>query len=430
MRLAGFYFAIILGTVLTQAQQIKIDLTERMEDDKIQKSLAILPVYRFESDSIEPYTLFGVDKEELGGQQEPLVIRKFPDLDYTNDTGYTYIYFSGANNDINQGYCLTLIGNYRRSTRTVYFYVDRNNNLDFTDDGPVDSLPYALNTIEIKLRNLTNANATHQLRLTRMKYGENYNYRKLLDEHFKKHSGNKKFTSINYCYREQRLNTIGARFKSETDSFTIALKDMNNDGLFNESCMDRLYIGGYHDVIHTEEMALQLPRNEDNYFEWNQKRYRLVNIDPAGNYITVEVMEGEELTKQLQMGKKIPDFSFVNINNEKEEIKDYEKKPVYIFFWNEENLSEEDTSYLNKLRMEYADQVSIITLNHGGNHRNVRKFHYYERISWPIGFSSYKLGKLFYLEAIPRGFYLKKRLKLENDNITPKKLYEMYKEKY
>lgn len=424
--LLTFICLCVLAAVSVAQNTIRVDLTARMQDDKISRSLAILPVYVYEFNEIEPFTFFGVD-EKKKGEQTPLVIKQFPEMVNVYDTAYTYIYFSGANNDVNQGYCLTLIGNYKRSRRTVYFYVDRNNNLDFTDDGAPDSLNYRTDSVVIKLANLNNAEAEHHLKLTRIPYGENISYKRLLTEHFKKHSGDKKFSNINYCYREQRLNTIGGKYITPTDSFTLALKDMNNDGVFNESCMDKVYIGGVHDIITTEDMTWILPNPEEIFFEWNKKRYHVVSISPTGDYIDIVQVKDAVLTKQLEPGKKIPKFSFINLKSQKEEIKDYRKKPTYIFFWDEATLTEEDTQYLNKLHLEFKDELNIITLNHGDVPRNVRKYQYYNAIPWPMAFSTYQIGKLFYIETLSRGVLTGKRLKLVDDSISPKEVYQLQK---
>ena len=91
------YFAFILPLFVQGQTPIDISLSERMQDDKIARSLAILPVYTFQSTEIEPFTLFGIDDEKKE-EQPRLIIKKMPDMTGMRDTGYTYIYFSGANN--------------------------------------------------------------------------------------------------------------------------------------------------------------------------------------------------------------------------------------------------------------------------------------------------------------------------------------------
>jgi hypothetical protein len=41
-----------------------------------------------------------------------------------------------------------------------------------------------------------------------------------------------------------------------------------------------------------------------------------------------------------------------------------------------------------------------------------------------MAFSSYQIGTLFYLEALPKGIYTRKRLKLVNDDMSPKAMYD------
>ena len=402
--------------------KIRVELNERMIDDKINQSLAILPVYIYENQTIEPYTMFGVEKKP---NQQNLVIQKMPNMEGMRDTAYTYVYFSGANTEINQGYCLTLIGNYRRSRRTIYFFIDRNNNLDFTDDGAPDSLTMMENTTVFKLSNISNSAAKHWVQISRIEYGQNEKYHILLRDHFVKHSGTKKFSNINFCFREQRLNTIGGRYTMGNDSFIIALKDMNNNGIFNESCMDKVYIGSVNDAVNTDEMSYVLPKFNDIYFEWNKKRYRVLNIEPSGSFIDLEELDSAVLTKKLEIGKKVPAFSFVNMKNEKEEIKSYKKRPTYIFFWDKSKITKEDTMYVRKIFEEYGDEIQIITLNHGDAPRSVRIIQYYDQVKWPMAFSSYQIGKIFFLEDLPRGYYLGKKLRLQQDDVSPKEMYDI-----
>jgi hypothetical protein len=105
--------------ITVSAQTIRIEARKNVMDDAFAKSQSILPVYKFDSMRIEPYAKFGVD---MGKNQAWYTIKQLPDMAGCKDTGYTYIYFSGSDNAINKGYLLTLIGNYVRSRRTMYFY--------------------------------------------------------------------------------------------------------------------------------------------------------------------------------------------------------------------------------------------------------------------------------------------------------------------
>ncbi len=402
------------------AQTIRLDAEKHVKDDVFEKSQSILPIYRYTSDSIEPYTKFGL---EIDTTRPWYKISKLPNMEGVRDTGYTYIYFAGADNPISKGYLLAMVGNYRRSRRSVFFYIDRNNDFDFTNDGPPDTIRYRDWSKEILLRNKDIPEATYGIRLSRFKYGENVRYKNLLTSHYRAHSGSKLFTDINYCYRVQRYNCIAAHYKTATDSFTIGIKDMNVNGIYNESCNDMLYVGQYKSQIASDKLFNLTPTINKNAFEWNGKKYRFVSIETTGAYVEIEEDPNAVLTNKLETGRKVPNFEYFNVFNAKYELKDYKKQEVYLYFWDKESLSAEDTLYLGKIHYEFNGRIKLITLNHGDEPKQVRIIFYYDKIKWPMGYSNSEIGSSFFLEDVPRGFYLGQKRKLINDRITPKEMY-------
>jgi len=404
-----------------QKKSITIKLSERSEDEQFKKSMAIVPVYKYTSSFIEPYIMFGVDPPE---DLKDLEVKRLPDMTGMKDTAYSFIYFSGADNAVNQGYILTIIGNYRRSTRTIYFFVDRNNNFDFTDDGGPDSMIYHDRELVIHLSNQIVPEAKYQVKLSRLEYGENVAYKNLLTEHYKKHSGKKQFTEINYCFREQRYNSLAANFVSGEDSFRIALKDLNTNGIFNESCVDKIFLGPYGKQVTTEEMQFILPNIKYTTFEWNKKLYRVKSVAADGGEIQLEQVSGATMNRQLKTGKKIPKFSYKTTSSKKENIRDHKGKMLYIFFWDKTRLSAEDTLYLGKIQREFPGKAAVIALNHGDAPKSVYLVQYYDKLIFPIGFSTGKIADKMFLQEVPRGYLVNKRQKLVSDQITPKAAFE------
>lgn len=404
-----------------QKKSISIKLSERTEDEQFKKSMAIVPVYKYTSSFIEPYIMFGVDPPK---DLKDLEVKKLPDMTGMKDTAYSFIYFSGADNAVNQGYILTIIGNYRRSTRTIFFFVDRNNNFDFTDDGGPDSMKYHDREVVLHLANQIVPEAKYQVKLSRLEYGENVAYKNLLTEHYKKHSGKKIFTEINYCFREQRYNSLAANFVEGEDSFRIALKDLNTNGIFNEACIDKVFLGPYGKQVTTEEMQFILPDIKYTTFEWNKKLYRFKSIAADGGEIQLEQVTGTTLSRQLKNGKKIPKFSYKTTKSKKENIRDYKGEALYLFFWDKTRLSGEDTLYLGKINREFTGKAAVVTLNHGDAPKSVYLVQYYDKLSFPIGFSTGKIADKLYLQEVPRGYLIDKRQKLVSDQISPKAAYE------
>lgn len=413
---------IILIGIFSFAQSIHLPMIKEVEDDFFTKSQSILPVYKYESNLIEPYSKFGLKSDP---SQSFYSIVNLPEMKNCRDTGYTYIYFSGSDNDIRQGYILALIGNYKRSRRTVYFFIDRNNDLDFSNDGLPDSLVTSQNDFKINLKNLNDKNANYSFKLTRFKYGENVRYKNLLTQHYNAHSGQKKFTKINYCFREQRYNSSISHYNNGKDSFTLGIKDVNVNGIYNDGCVDKLYVGAYNSQINSDKLFIIKPEIKDNTFEWGRKSYRIMNIHSNGDYL--EIIEDDRITQtqKLKIGRKTPKFSYLNIFNIEHNLKEYRKQKVYLFFWDKQSLSREDTIYLSLLNKDFNDKLKLITLNHGDKPKQVRIKFYYDQIKWPVGYSNSEIAEKYFLENVSIGYYLDKKHRLINDQISPKEMYEL-----
>ncbi|MEN8697483.1 MAG: hypothetical protein ABF317_09295 [Bacteroidia bacterium] len=412
---------ILMIGIFVNAQVIKIDTEKKVKDDFFEKSQSILPIYKYTGNQIEPYSKFGL---EVDANKPWYTIKKLPELLGVKDTGYTYIYFAGADNAVSRGYLLTLVANYRRSRRTVYFYIDRNNDLDFTNDGAPDSITYKQNQFEITLENSTIPDATYAIKLSRFQYGQNVRYKNLLTEHYKAHSGKKEFTNINYCYREQRYNSVAAHYRSATDSFTIGIKDMNVNGVYNESCTDKLYVGAYKSQIVSDDLFDMVPTISNNAFEWGGKKYRIVSIETSGAYVEIEGDQNAVLSSKLEIGEKAPNFTYFNVFNKKHQLREYRKQEIFLFFWDKETLTSEDTLYLNKLNTEYPE-LKLVTLNHGDEPKQVKIIYYYDKVKYPMGYSNSDIAAQYFLEDVSRGYYLGKRRRLKNDNLSPKEMYEL-----
>lgn len=416
-----FMIPLLVSGIFCFAQQkIKIPLQNWVEDDQFKKSQSILPIYQYINNTLEPYSKFGVKTKD----ETPHIIQKLPDLSAVKDTGYTYVHFSGADSSGQGLYVIAIVANYKRWFKTpTLFFIDKNNDLDFTNDGPPDTLHYEENSKILTLKNTLVPNATYSIKLTRFEVGQNLSYKQLLTEHYKKHSGTKIFTDVNYCFREQRYNARMGAFNTETDSFFIGLKDMNINGLYADPCDDKLYVGTYNSEMLYGDLRDFTPTIGKNTFEWNGKVYHLVSIENTGAYIEIQHTKGGIAKNSLSIGKKVPNFEYTNILNNKNQIKKYKRSEVFLFFWNLETISPEDTMYLGKIHREFEGKIQVITLNHGDEPRRVRINYYYDKWQWPVGYSTSKIAAKYFVEDIPSGFLIGKRRRLKQTKIRPKEVY-------
>ncbi len=80
--------------------------------------------------------------------------------------------------------------------------------------------------------------------------------------------------------------------------------------------------------------------------------------------------------------------------------------------------------YLSKIHREFSEDITIITLNHGDEPKRVRINYYYDKWTWPVGYSNNRITKKYFVEDIPHGFLIGKRRKLKQNGISPKEVYE------
>jgi len=422
LRYNSVIFGLILSGTTFAQNPIRINLNPKVEDDKLKKTQAIIPVYKFKGLDIEPYNNFGIVESK---KTKSIPIKQMPAMADCNDTAYSFIYFSGADNDKNSGYLLTLIGNYSRKRTSTYFYIDKNNNLDFTDDGPRLEMPYMQDTLMVTLKNLMYPDSDYELKLSRIGYGKNYGYKNLVNDHYQKRSGTKIFTKINYCYREQRYNMCSADFKSLTDSFTIGIKDMNVNALYNDGEMDNIYIGPYNQEILSEDLIELKSNKKKTTFEWNEKRFMVNGIDPLGKWIEISEVKDAKITKKIKTGRKVPKFSFTTEMNIRYSLKDFKKKHIYLYFWNDDLAClAEDTIYLRKIQNEFGNRIQVIGMNYGDEPRSMRFFQQYYNIPWIIGMSNNEINKKYYVGNLPKGYWIGKCRRLKGRNYTPKMMYD------
>jgi hypothetical protein len=408
---------------------VRIHLNSKVEDDKLKKTQAIIPVYQYTGLGIEPYDNFGAETKKNTAW---ITIKKLPDMATCVDTAFTFIYFSGADNDNNSGYLLTLIGNYKRMPKyTAHFFVDKNNNLDFTDDGMPYLIPYHRDSVIINLENKQFPGSDYELKLSRVVFEKNAGYKNLLSDHYMKHSGKKVFTKINNCYREQRFNLCSANFKSETDSFTIGIKDMNVNAVYNDDGTDMIYIGPYKNAIISEDLITFKKGKHKTAFEWNEKKFIITAIDPIGKWIDIEQVTNKKANKKLRKWRKVPKIHFVNEMSVKYTLKQFRKKHIYLYFFNDDlNGLKEDTFYLRKIHNEFGHKIVVIGMNYGDEPKSMRFFQQYFNIPWLIGMSNREINKKFYVENLPKAYWIGKHRRLRERNFTPKMMYDKASKKF
>lgn len=407
----------------------KIVLDQYVEDAIGKKMQSVIPVYKFAGMPLEDPINNGQGTKNPFGYFNA----KLPDMKGYRDTNYFYIFFGGLSKrkDL-PGYALGIVANNgRQFGKLATIWIDKNHNLDLSDDGPPVTLDENIGYLEITLNNPDNSQARYTVYISRFEMNTNTSYKNLMDMYYETNSGTKKYALTDYSFREQRINTIAGDYKDEYDSFRLAIKDINCNGIYNEG-NDYLIIGDYKTPLMPDNKIVIESKAGKTFFERNGKKYLVTEINAIGNYVVIQEDENAKLTKTLVVGKKLKKFKFKTPDKEAKTIssRQYRKKITYWYVWNfSQDSFTRDTAALRIIARDYADKIYLVTLNYGETPKEIRAFMIRNSINWSIGLSTQKINDQLFLEKYPFGVLTEKRLKIKQLKISPEELLILLKNK-
>jgi hypothetical protein len=407
-----------------QNEQITVEMNHYVQDAKSIKLKSLIPIYKYTGQPIEDPINNGLGEKTKFGYFNA----KLPNMTGIRDTSYGFIFYGGIDErkDL-PGYVLIVLGQNLRNTKYALIWVDRNYNLDLSDDGAPDTMYEGNSYLDLNFVHPITSNAIYTVSLNRIPIsGGLPPYLIMLQDYYRTNSGSKKFESIYSSLGELRLNTIAGDFKNEKDSFRLGIKDFNCNGLYNEAEKDYLLLGKYgEDVLPDKRIEISKKKGK-TYFEHNGIRYNIVYIDPVGAKVKIEIDTNAVLENSLVIGKKVKKFKYKLVSEEKDKkvsIKKRRRKPTYIYVWHlgQEGFTE-DTSALRIIARDFSDRINLVTLNYGETPKQIKAFKRINRINWKIGQATMAINDILHLEQFPHMILTGKRLKIKQLKISPKEL--------
>lgn len=200
--------------------------------------------------------------------------------------------------------------------------------------------------------------------------------------------------------------------KNETDSFNIALFDVNNNGAFNEKGIDLMMVNSKIESNYfipiTNSSAKKISTENvvklrDNIF------YEITHIDPLGDYLLIEKLNKNSTKNYIKIFDKIPDESFINADSVLLHLKSFCNKGKYTYI----NILTEfcrpcikKIPAIDSLSIKYSDKITIISLLDRGNYQDlknlIKQFNIHslyglsnQKINYEINANGYPYGVLF-----------------------------------
>ncbi len=413
--------------IIGYAQSQQVTLSDFALDEKAKKLQAIVAVYKYPKQPLVDPLLNGVESKKTAHKFNAIL----PDLRGAKDTCYAYFYYGGVvKKSALQGYVLAILTNNNRGAQPCSIWIDKNFNLDLTDDGPPILYNYNTPYHDIVFESSEIKDAKYTVRISRFPFNYNSKYLAMLDVFYKEGSGTKLFAGAFYSFKEERLNVKAGDYLLGHDSFRIALKDVNCNGLYNEDGVDQVVIGEYkNNTLFDQKIPIGMQKGM-TYFEKNGKRFTISAIDILGNSLRIAIDADAPIKNVLKIGKKIKRFKFKSTEKDgkKIAIRQFNKKPTYLYIWRiGDNAFAKDSAALREIQNKYADKINLVTLNYGETPKELKSFKKRNRINWLIGYSSSRINQKLYIEKFPTGILTKKRLRVKQICISALDLLNLLK---
>jgi hypothetical protein len=412
---------LLVLAVLGQSDDlIYVKLDQWAKDERFDKLQLVTPFFMVQHDTIET-----LDFENMRTSSK-VTIRKPEGF---NSYAYGFLFFRGIPNKQNDGYVNLLMVNL--SDRVPKLLVDRNNNYDFTDDGPAINIPMPFNRKEaviIELARADNPKAANAIRLSRMDFSTKSSYKNLLNEYYEIYYKNRMFAGIEYCFREQRYNTRQGIVALADDTFRIALQDENSNGFYDEPESDKILTANFVDTIFESKDELRsmlIPKNKSEWrFEKNGKVFEIVSIDPAGHSLTLREVKDLNASR-LPIGKKAPNIVYYDWHGTKHKLKKLRRSNVYIYYTgpHAKNFSS-DTATLRTISTEFGTCVKVIGFIDVNKSYELKIFGEYSNLNWTAAYKNKYVTHQLVIKGIPSSLWLGKRRKVKQYNLTPQQFLQ------
>lgn len=424
-----YFLLISLNSILfvngLNAQEIKgdsiiIELDNYAKDERFHKFQITLALFMTQGDTIK-----SMDFENLRPEKN-IIIKKPEGYNYY---AYGYLFFTGSNNTENPGYVSVLVCN--PFHKHPHMFVDHNQNFDFTDD-PRYTLPYFDEApIEFELANSKDNQARIKIQLTRNKLFGKADFKTYMDEYYAYTYKGRQFTGIEYTYREQRYLARSGIMRMETDSFKIALYDANANGFYNDADTDKVVFVNYQDTIFdaTNPLSFQLLSSKinENYFEKNGNVFQILYADQLGKKLIIKPSLTGTGLGRIEKGKKVPNIKLNFANGQKQKLRKFKRKEVYIYFAgpNTKNF-DSDTLLLRQIAALDSNRLKVICVLYLKKSYELSIYQDQAKPNYLVANGTREMSKLLGIRSLPQSLYLGKRRRVKQYGLKPNEFIRAY----
>lgn len=382
-----FFFFVITNFVNGQDLNFKISNTYINPFGQNTDLVGFIPLFQLDSDSVH-------------NKQNSAKIRRLPKTINKLKTAYCFIRFAGVKNSIFKNELTLLIENYTTDSPTIY--IDRNGNLDFTDDG--EQLIHNKDVI-LRLANSDNNSANYHYRISKSQINK-ANEKRIKNRYASKYPKSRIISPL-YWLTKQRLSVRASKGKIGKNPITILLQDNSVDGVFTfqtDEMGDRiLLIEGEigKDIDISSYLRQGEPIGLNAIFELYGKKYSVKNISENGESLTIaETNKDTRIT--FKKDTDVSSFEIELLTGESIKIENLIKEKKYLLIdvggtWCGGCITQEPT--IKKLYKE--GKVEVIGVFDHDTPESVANYVKKHKIEWPVALVNSTFKDMFRVSSYP-----------------------------
>lgn len=296
-----------------------------------------------------------------------------------------------------------LIANYQ--SKHPFLYQDKNNNLDFTDDGPpmsyqsdsIETEEFTYVGVPVLSKNMGKNARPFKFYLIKPPHISGFNKRK---EYFSKRI-NAHVTDGKYWFGVLAINEVGGEVAIGQDRFQINIQDTFGNTIFGDN-RDRFFTRKLDEGWEVADVWI-IEKNKKTIIELGDNVYQLSEIDPQGQHATFTLLEPKE-NLRFHYGEKVSPVHITLIDGEVKSLDSYygQGKYTLLYFWG--TWCGPCTARLPQLKElfnAHRDRLTVIGLACGDKKKRVKSYVKKKQISWDNALVNNNLTSKFNINAFP-----------------------------
>ncbi|MCE7992824.1 MAG: TlpA family protein disulfide reductase [Roseivirga sp.] len=372
-----------------QKQPIEIKLTKRPGDQAF-------------FDDFAPQVLVPVKDQYNSPRLSMNLI--IPKKERQKENGVIEVRFMGGTHP--SGQVLVLVADYKSDSPR--FYIDQNQNGDFSDDE--SPLTFNNGVVNIDLKNHKNQSGIYRAMLKRFP-AQTEQTRTRWKNNVSRKYGDTQLAEPDYWLARYHRNILSADVKKGDLTFQLGLRDTNLNGIYNDE-NDRLIVGDYgSDRMFTDFNNGAYRVGDRSPFAVGNKGFAIKSISADGTSIEIEPIGIDQVKSTLKTGEPLPELMIESLEGNPEKFSDLIEKDKYTFidFWGIWCKGcVQELPQIEAISQEYSDKLKVIGLHCSTvSNERLKKFINAKKLSWTQKIAPDQVVEKMQVSGFPYGILLK-----------------------